>query len=265
MCFGYSKSGYYKRLRHTQRQELREDMVVRLVQEQRRLLPRIGGKKLYFMLADKLKIDKIGRDKFFDILGKHGLLIKRKRNYTRTTDSYHRFRKYDNLLKNKELCRSNECWVADITYLRIRKGFVYLFLLTDAYSRKIVGWDVSSSLSIEGGINCLRMALKQRGKPLPLMHHSDRGVQYCSKDYVKLLQKNGINLSMTEQNHCYENAMAERVNGILKDEFLLDATFDNHKVCRQSVKQAVFLYNKHRPHWGICLKTPEQMHQLMVA
>src|SRR5699024_9037890 len=148
------------------------------------------------------------------------------------------FRVYKNLLKDKNLKRFNECWVADITYLRTRKGFVYLFLLTDAFSRKIVGWSLSDSLSIEGGIKALKMALQQRDKTMPLIHHSDRGIQYCSKAYVGLLKNNGISISMTEDNHCYENAMAERVNGILKDEFLLDSEFENIVVCRRAVSQA---------------------------
>lgn len=158
----------------------------------------------------------MGRDKFFTLLGKHGLLLKRRRRYARTTDSVHPFRVYKNLLKDKQLTRFNECWVADITYLRTRKGFVYLFLLTDAYSRKIVGWSLGDNLGIEGGLIAMKMALKQRDKRLPLIHHSDRGIQYCSKAYVKLLRKNKVCISMTEDNHCYENALAERVNGILK-------------------------------------------------
>lgn len=221
---------------------------------------------MYFKLkGDLLKIDKIGRDKFFDILRKHELLVKRKRNYARTTNSYHRFRVYKNLLKHKKPSRYNECWVVDITYLRTDKGFVYLFLLTDAFSRKIVGWCVSNSLSIEGGLIALKMALRQRDKAFPLIHHSDRGIQYCSNDYVALLQKNGVDISMTEENHCYENAMAERVNGILKDEFLLDATFKDIKMCTQSVRQAIHLYNEQRPHWSLNLKTPSEVHKTVAA
>lgn len=240
-----------------------EDIIVQMVQGVRARMPRIGGKKLYFMLKeDLMKLDKkTGRDKFFNILRDNELLVQRKRNYARTTDSYHRFNVYNNLLKSRLLSRSNECWVADITYLRTMRGFVYLFLLTDAFSRKIVGWSLSHSLSIEGGIEALKMALKQRGKSLNLIHHSDRGIQYCSKEYVALLKENGIDISMTEENHCYENSLAERVNGILKDEFLLDETFKDSSLCAQAVKEAVSIYNYERPHLSLNYKTPQTVHQ----
>lgn len=244
-----------------------EDIIVQMVQGVRARMPRIGGKKLYFMLKeDLMKLDKkTGRDKFFNILRDNELLVQRKRNYARTTDSYHRFNVYNNLLKSRLLSRSNECWVADITYLRTMRGFVYLFLLTDAFSRKIVGWSLSHSLSIEGGIEALKMALKQRGKSLNLIHHSDRGIQYCSKEYVALLKENGIDISMTEENHCYENSLAERVNGILKDEFLLDETFKDSSLCAQAVKEAVSIYNYERPHLSLNYKTPQTVHQAQVA
>lgn len=239
---------------------------MQLVQSVRRRMPRIGGKKLYFMLKEDLSnTGKIGRDKFFELLGKHDLLVKRKKSFTRTTDSYHRFRVYRNVLKGKHLRRSNQCWVADITYLRTLKGFVYLFLLTDAFSRKIVGWCLSDSLSIEGGLKALKMALKQRNKPLLLIHHSDRGIQYCSKDYVALLKKNNIVISMTEENHCYENSLAERVNGILKDEFLLDETYVNKSICLKAVGEAILIYNQERPHLSLGYKTPETVHRDQAA
>lgn len=243
-----------------------EQKIVELVGSYRRQLPRIGGRKLFFSLSGQLaSYGKVGRDKFFAILRKHDLLLKRRRCYARTTDSGHHFRVYRNLLKDKTLSRFNECWVADITYLRTRKGFAYLFLLTDAYSRKIVGWAVRESLGIEGGLAALKMALRQRDKSLPLVHHSDRGVQYCSKGYVNLLRKHAVLISMTEANHCYENGLAERVNGILKHEFLLNTTFKTKTLCLQSVKEAIYLYNEKRPHWSLNLKTPSDMHKLSVA
>lgn len=221
---------------------------------------------MFYQLGQQLdQNEKVGRDKFFDLLRKHNLLVKRRRCYVRTTNSMHRFRVYKNLFKDNAPLRFNECWVADITYLRTQKGFVYLFLLTDAYSRKIVGWSVSESLSIEGGLIALKMALKQRDKRLPLLHHSDRGIQYCSKAYVKLLDKNAVKISMTEENHCYENAMAERVNGILKEEFLLNSTFSSKTMCVESVKQAIYLYNEKRPHWSLNLKTPSEIHRIQAA
>lgn len=265
MCsyFGYSRSGYYRSLELKIASELREDVVRKLVQEIRCYQPKIGGKKLYRLLKNDL--DKlpgsIGRDKFFDILRELGLLVKRRKKYVSTTDSYHRFRKYKNKLKGKLLTGPNQAYVCDITYLRTKGRFVYLFLQTDAYSRMITGWSLSDSLSIEGAIKALKMTIKQSKNMKGSIHHSDRGIQYCSKEYVRLLKKHKVEISMTEENHCYENAIAERVNGILKDEFLLDETFANKKMALKAVKEAVTSYNTRRPHWSLKLCTPEQIHQ----
>jgi transposase InsO family protein len=226
-------------------------------------MPRTGGKKLYWILKPELVGSeiKIGRDKFFDILRNRDLLVEHKRRYIRTTNSYHRFYTYKNLVRETVINKPNQVVVSDITYLRVKgMKFMYLFLITDAYSRKIVGWHLSKSLAIEGAIEALKMALKQCSVTSGLIHHSDRGIQYCSKDYIKLLQEYNARISMTEQNHCYENALAERVNGILKDEFLLDEEFENHKIALKAVEQAIKIYNKYRPHWSINLLTPEQMH-----
>lgn len=259
--FGISRSGYYASCKQSTKVVLEERAVLDLVHQVRHIMPRIGGKKLYSILKKDLhSIGKIGRDKLFDILRKNNLLVKRKKSYTRTTDSYHRFYKYKNLLYDKILTRPNECYVSDITYLRTDNGFVYLFLITDAYSRKIVGWNLSHSLAIEGGLKALRMALRQRKTRVPLIHHSDRGIQYCCKAYVKELNKHKVSISMTEENHCYENSLAERVNGILKDEFLLDSTFRDYNQTLRAVKQAVKTYNELRPHWSLDLKTPNEVH-----
>ena len=264
--FGISRSGYYASCKRETKVVLEEAIVLDLVHEVRHVMPRIGGKKLYNMLKKDLhSVGKIGRDKLFDILRKNNLLVERKKNYTRTTDSYHRFYVYKNLLYDKTLTRPNECYVSDITYLRTDNGFVYLFLITDAYSRKIVGWSLSRSLSIEGGLKALRMALRQRKTFSSLIHHSDRGIQYCANDYVKELTKHNVDISMTEENHCYENSLAERVNGILKDEFLLDSTFKNYDQALRAVKQAVETYNELRPHWSLDLKTPNEVHLKSVA
>lgn len=221
----------------------------------------LGGKKLYKLLkADLEKLHSSpGRDRFFEILRKKGLLVKRKRKYVRTTDSYHRFHKYKNKLKGKKLTGPNQAYVSDITYLRTREGFVYLFLQTDAFSRMITGWDLSDSLAIEGAIRALQMTLKQGGK-CNAIHHSDRGLQYCSNDYVKILKDNKMDISMTEEHHCYENAIAERVNGILKQEFLLDEQFQDKDSALKAVKEAIQSYNNLRPHWSLNLCTPLQMH-----
>lgn len=265
MCsyFQISRSGYYKRLKSIERKAKEESNVIELVQKERCLLPRVGGKKLYGLVKQEMQADeKIGRDKFFDILRKYELLVKPKRSYTKTTNSYHHFRCWVNQIKDKKMTRPNECWVSDITYLRTMGGFVYLALVTDLYSRKIVGWNLSNSLSIEGALSALSMALRQRkDKTLPLIHHSDRGVQYCCNEYVKRLQENEIIISMTEENHCYENSVAERVNGILKDEFLLDSVFKNYMDTHRAVEDAIRIYNDYRPHWSLNLCTPSAVHQ----
>ncbi len=229
----------------------------------RRYQPRIGGKKLYKLLkADLDKLEgSIGRDKFFDILRKHRLLVKRRKKYVTTTDSWHRFHKYKNKLKEKLLTGPNQAYASDITYLRTREGFVYLFLQTDVWSRKITGWYLSESLAIDGAIRALQMTIKQCPKPEEVIHHSDRGIQYCCKEYVEILNRHKMEISMTEQNHCYENAMAERVNGILKQEFLLDEAFANKAVALKAVKQAIESYNNRRPHWSLNLYTPQQIHK----
>lgn len=265
--FGVSRQAYYKSLRRNQQRELSHAVVVDMVQKVRHQLPRLGGKKLYHILsADLRQVGHIGRDKFFAILRDRQLLIARKRSYTRTTHSYHHFHKWKNLIRDMEVTRIDQVWVSDITYLRTSEGFVYLFLITDMYSRKIVGWSLSRSLSIEGAQAALSMALRGRkDQSQPLTHHSDRGIQYCSREYVSMLEKAAIQISMTEENHCYENSMAERVNGILKDEFYLDNTFRDYAQSLQVVRAAVDFYNQKRPHWGLNLRTPEQVHSQSVA
>ncbi len=264
MCnyFKISRNAYYKSVKSIEKSEIKRELVLGLVYSIRAGQPRVGGKKLYRHLSSDLHLlGKIGRDKFFDILRQNDLLVSRKKNYTRTTNSYHHFYKWNNLIKDKIFRQSNKCWVSDITYIRTQTGFVYLFLVSDLYSRKIVGWDLSKSLSIEGGIRALKMALRQRkDKTRPLIHHSDRGVQYCSKEYVNLLQKNNVSISMTEENHCYENSVAERINGILKDEFLLDSTFKNQAYANKACKDAINIYNNVRLHGSLCFKTPNQVH-----
>jgi len=233
------------------------------VQEVRRYQPKTGGKKLYWLLKENInKLGDIGRDRFFDILRKADLLVKRKKKYVKTTDSYHRFHKHKNKLKGRLLTGPNQAIVSDITYLRTRQdGFVYLFLQTDAYSRKITGWDVSGSLGIEGAIKALKMSYRQCAGNKGIIHHSDRGIQYCCKKYVKLMKRYKMEISMTEENHCYENAIAERVNGILKQEFLLDEKFKNKAMALKAVKEAIKSYNNLRPHWSLGLCTPQQVHQ----
>ena len=198
----------------------------------------------------------------FNILRKHNMLTLKKKRYTRTTNSWHRFYKYKNLIKNMNITRSNQVWVSDITYIRTVKGFCYLALITDVYSRKIVGYDLSDSLELTGCVNALKRALRQAKTIKGLIHHSDRGIQYCSNQYTEILKKNGIGISMTEENHCYENAIAERVNGILKDEFHLDQTFDNKAHAARATKSAINLYNQVRLHLSLDYKTPDMVYKI---
>ena len=264
MCsyFGYSRAAYYKSLKEQETVCFSESLILDMVRRERHLQPRLGGKKLYWMLGSDIHgmVPHFGRDKFFSLLRKYDLLVERKGQYCKTTNSYHHFHKYGNSVRELSIDRPNRVWAADITYLRTEKGFVYLSLLTDMYSRKIVGWELSESLSIEGSLAALKKALKENPLRHSLIHHSDRGVQYCSHDYVKLLKKNTIEISMTEDNHCYENALAERVNGILKDEYLLDATFRDFAHAEKACRQAVELYNTRRTHLSLKYKTPWQVH-----
>jgi len=264
MCkyFNYTSSAYYKSLKQNEKDCFSEAIILEMILKERRLQPRLGGKKLYFMLSESIhKINPhFGRDKFFSLLRKHNLLVLRKRKYCKTTHSWHHFHTYINEIKCLDITRYNQVWASDITYLRTENGFVYLSLLTDMFSRKIVGWSLSNSLSIEGCVSALKMALRGNKLKNRLIHHSDRGIQYCSNIYVNILKNNKITISMTEKNHCYENAMAERVNGILKGEYLLDRTFKDFSYAQKACNEAVMLYNTRRPHLALNYKTPEQVH-----
>ncbi len=241
----------------------REEVVIEAVQRIRRFQPRIGGKKLYKLLQAELSGSEfgLGRDKFFDLLGRYGLLVKRRKKYVTTTQSWHFYHKYKNRLKDRKITGAHQAYVSDITYLRMKSDFLYLFLQTDAYSRMITGWHLSKSLGIEGAMEALKMSLKQCPETTDVIHHSDRGIQYCCKEYVRVLNAHGMTISMTEENHCYENAIAERVNGILKQEFLLDEVFKDQQSAYKAVKEAIDTYNRRRPHWSLNLLTPIEVHQ----
>ncbi len=235
-----------------------------IVKNRRKSLPREGVRKLVKSLKNEFINAnlKIGRDTLFNILRKHNMLIQRKKAHHKTTNSFHRFYKYKNIIKDMEITKPNQVWVSDITYIRTINGFCYLALITDMYSRKIVGYDLSDSLELTGCVRALQKALKQPGKRSPQVHHSDRGIQYCSNVYTNILMKNNIKISMTQENHCYENAIAERINGILKDEFYLDQTFDSLPHARCATKNAINLYNSIRLHLSLDFKTPEMVYKL---
>ncbi len=238
-------------------------IVLKLVKEIRADLPRAGVPKLHFMLQDKLVAHgiKMGRDGLYQLLGEQGYLLRYRRRKPYTTDSNHPYKKYPNLIREiKHLTHPGQLWVSDITYLRLKEGFAYLSIITDAYSHKIIGHCLHPSLHSSGPIHALQQAMKLK-RSQSIIHHSDRGSQYCSADYVKMLQHYGIQISMTEQGDPYENAIAERVNGILKGEFLLDKTFVNLEEAEQAVHSAVERYNHIRPHDSCNRLTPVQAHE----
>lgn len=228
----------------------------------RRQLPRIGTRKLHFMMEKSLQERniKIGRDKLFRILKAEYLLVGKRRKYTKTTNSKHWLRKYPNIARDVVLTMPEQLWVADITYLQTRQGHEYLHLITDAYSKQIMGYELSGTLKASSTVKALKRALDNRRYSHQLIHHSDRGLQYCSYGYTDLLRENNVLVSMTEQYDPYENAIAERVNGILKDEFGLDAIFNDNKELKKQLNQAVDLYNNLRPHLSINMLTPKQAH-----
>lgn len=252
---GYSSQAYYQYQKATESRTFKQEEVIQQVLERRRLQPRIGARKLLEIIQPLM-----GRDAFFDLLRDSGLLVRRKRIRVRTTFSAHRFRKYPNLIEELVVNRPNQLWVSDITYLRIAQDFAYLSLITDAYSRKIIGFCLSHDLSTDSCLKALHMALATRLNDQPLIHHSDRGTQYCSQAYTNLLKKKGIDISMTQSGNPRDNAIAERVNGILKMELLSD-NYVNIGTANQSVKQAINVYNTRRPHSSLDMLTPEVAHQ----
>lgn len=229
----------------------------------RKTQSRLGTLKLRNELKEEIK--KCGRgygkNKFFDLLRNNDLLLKRRCRYCVTTNSNHPFYKHTNQLAKATITAPDQAWVSDITYLKTRDKFVYLSLVTDVYSRKIVGWNVDVSLAVEGAVEALKMAIDKCSGSKDLIHHSDRGVQYCCYAYNGLAAKHGIQMSMGEAGNCYDNAIAERVNGILKEEYLLDSEFVNKEHALQAVKEAVYLYNYKRPHWSLNLRKPADVYQ----
>ncbi|WP_407635802.1 IS3 family transposase [Solitalea canadensis] len=260
--FGIDRQVYYRKLKRKAIKQHKAMKVMNLVRSKRMHMPRLGGKKLYCLLKEDLKALKIGRDKLFDILRANHLLVPPKRSYLVTTNSHHRFRKHSNLIAEMEIHRPEQVWVSDITYIGKRDKPCYLSLVTDAYSKKIMGYYVADNLNTESSLQALKMAIKQRVyKTAPLIHHSDRGLQYCAQDYQHELISNKIKCSMTQHSDPYENAVAERVNGILKQEFRIDTHYLDLKTMKTIVKESIDIYNNQRPHYSNFMHTPNQMHQ----
>jgi len=259
--FGKSRQAYYALEKRSQKEALDSDLIVSLILEERKYQPCIGTRKLHGLLSETFFQYgiKVGRDRLFEVLRDYGLLVQRRKRYAVTTNSRHWMKKYTNLILDVTVDRPDQVWVSDITYIRLKDGFCYLSLITDLYSRKIVGWHCSDSLETAGSVKALRMALKgRRHKDRPLIHHSDRGIQYCSHEYTGLLKKHDIEISMGEVGNPYENAVAERVNGILKSEFMLSETFEDLSHAQKHVAESIKIYNERRPHLSCENMTPEQ-------
>lgn len=260
--FGISRQAIYQQEARCLEREEEFLTIKQLIEKQRRIMPRLGARKLYFLLKQSFVENgiKIGRDAFFAYLKREQMLVKPIKNYTRTTFSKHWLRKYPNLLKNLDIKRTEQVFVSDITYIKSGERTHYLSLVTDAYSRKIVGYHLSDDMSAENVVKALKMAVRGRKTNLELVHHSDRGLQYCSQIYQNELKKNNIIPSMTDGYDCYQNALAERINGILKQEFLIYRC-KNGKELNKLIKESVWYYNTKRPHLSLKMKTPNFVYE----
>jgi len=261
--FGKSRQAYYEQKDNDRDKGFEDALVLKLVEEIRKELPRCGTDKLHFMLQEAFAAHgiKLGRDGLYRLLGQYGLLIRQRKRRPYTTDSNHHYRKYPNLIRHKTLTRAGQLWVSDITYIRTTKGFCYLSIITDAYSHKIVGYKLHPTLKAEGTIDALIIAAADVKRTSGLIHHSDRGIQYCCADYVQMAEHYGIQLSMTENGDPYENAIAERINGILKLEHGLYETFSGKDAAAKAVDEAVRKYNELRIHDSCGRLTPIVAHE----
>lgn len=259
---GMSRQNYYAARRLRGRREIEEGLVLELVRRERRFQPRLGGRKLLHLLGGDLEEAgvSVGRDRFFELLAENDLLVAPKPGAPRTTRSRHCLPVFRNLLAGLTLVRPNQAWVSDLTYIRTGEGFLFASLITDAHSRKIVGAHIGDSLEAEGCLLALEEALEGLPADKRPIHHSDRGCQYCCHEYVNRLRARGLGISMTEVSHCYENAKAERVNGILKQEYEMDRTFRTKDQAKEAFHQAVWLYNHRRPHLMLDYRFPAGVH-----
>lgn len=259
-----SRQNYYARRKARQRRQVDGELVAQLVAAERRRQPRLGTRKLYHRMKPELERAgvKLGRDRLFEELGQRDLLVAPlPAQYPHTTQSYHNLPVFGNLAREVVLTGPNQVWVSDLTYLRTEEGYLYLALITDKYSRKIVGWHAGDTLEAIGCVRALERALGTLPPEARPMHHSDRGSQYCCHEYVSRLQGRGLPVSMTQSNHCAENALAERMNGILKQEYGLGQRLLTKAQARQAVEEAVWLYNTQRPHTALGYRVPEQVHE----
>jgi transposase InsO family protein len=260
---GYkSRQPYYKALKNELKNKAEQNLVLELTKGVRRFMPRTGSKKVYLDIKDDIQKAgfKIGRDKVHNYLKDKGLIIKPKKNYKTTTDSKHHFRKFKNRIKFLDINKPELVFVNDITYIKIKNQFAYLFLVTDAYSKKIMGWNINYTMKVKDAKKAILMAHKNRRFKTEVFHHSDRGIQYCTPSYTQYIQKKNMIPSMTEDLHVYENPIAERINGILKGEFGIGAGFYSLKEARSVIDKVIFIYNNQRRHLSLHNLTPNFVH-----
>lgn len=261
-----SRQNYYARRVRRKNREVDGKMVLELVRQERKVQPRLGVRKLRHMIGGAMTEAgvKLGRDRLFTLLREAEMLVERlPRDWVTTTCSSHGLPTHPNLIKELEVTRPHEVWVVDLTYVRTDEDFMFLALVTDKGSRKIVGYHCGETLAASGCVAALRMALAGLPAGARPIHHSDRGTQYCSREYVKILAERGLPISMTEKNHCAENALAERMNGILKGEYGLGGRMRSKEHAQGAAREAIRLYNERRPHSSLGLRTPSEAHSLV--
>ena len=259
---GMTRQNDYQSRQVRERLTVDEELVLEFIRKERSYMPRLGCRKLLHLVQAELAAAgvRIGRDRFFALLRRQNMLIERPKRGACTTDSRHGLAVYPNIAKDMAVTGPHQLWVSDITYIRTDEGFMYLSLVMDAFSRKIVGFDSSDTLEMEGVIRAGAQAIKQLPAEAYAVHHSDRGSQYCSQPYIKQLQTAGMGVSMTEENHCYENGKAERLNGILKQELGMGTSFSRKAMVAPAVAEAVAIYNQCRPHGKLNMRVPQQVH-----
>jgi transposase InsO family protein len=263
-----TRQNYYSLRKSRTKNRIDKDFILFLIRNERKVQPRIGTRKLHTIIEDDLSRNniKIGRDRLFEVLRSESMLIEKKKAFTpKTTNSKGNLKNYINLLELYEPTAPNHIWVSDITYIRTEEGFVYAALVTDLFSRKIVGAHIGDTMKAKDVLKALNMAIKTLPKNKFPIHHSDRGSQYYSKKYTKRLKRRGLSISLTGDNHCYDNAVAERVNGILKDEYNLDMTFNTKQDAYRALWNAVEIYNTRRPHMSLNYQIPGNVHMKNVA
>jgi len=262
--FGISRQAYYKAEKRMEKKALSEQAALELVRKIRRRQPQLGGKKLYYLISEELHQlpVKIGRDAFFKILRSNSLLVRKKRRQYSTTYSKHNKQVYPNLIKELEIIKPNQVLVSDITYIKRKASFSYLSVVSDLYSRKILGYHVCNNLTFEGPLIALKNCLKDipRTSQAKMIHHSDRGIQYSSHHYTQKLKQNQIKVSMSAKGNPYDNAVMERIMGILKQEFFLNKTYPDSVSIKKAVKEAITIYNEERPHLSLAYKTPDEVY-----